>query len=414
MSQHSIVELGVTRRTVVGGSAAVATLVASGALTSGPVHAAPGQVPVVAVLAERMPGRPAVKGRADALAAGLAIGLGVGSSRILRADTSTGTDALAATVKTLAGKGAQVLVAALSTPTAARLGAICAEHQLALVVANSGAHVVDEKTTSAAPAALHVSTQHWASAMSAGGWARRAYGRRLHVVVAAPDAGFDGVYALQRGFTAAGGKVVGTTLTHGATASASLVAEVRASRPDVVGVCATGARAAEIVQALRAAKLSVPVVLDPLSMESGTIAALGAKARGLHLVAPRLDTERRRLLARALRSRGQGGVNAYSMLGYDTGLMIAAGARRLGSRSWTKLPTVLAGRSVAGVRGLQKVHPRLGTVSTPLAVYRVQRPNGVAKLKPVANRPRIAGDRATATVLRGRTASGYVNEYLTI
>ncbi|MFS3128053.1 ABC transporter substrate-binding protein [Nocardioides sp. Bht2] len=413
MNQPVSTDLGVTRRTLVGGSVALTTLVASGALT-GAADAAPKRVPRVAVLSETVTGRPAVKRRADAVAAGLAIGLGVRHPRILRAEASTSTEELTAAVKGLAGQGAQVLVAAFSTPTAARLANICADHQLALVVANAGAHVVDERTTAAAPAALHVSTQHWAAAMSAGGWARRTYGRRMHIVVAAPDAGYDSVYALQRGFAVAGGRVVGTTLTHGATGLEGLVTEVRATQPDVVGVCATGTRAAEILRALRAANLKLPVILDPLSMESGTLSALGGQARGLHLVAARIDPERHRTLARALRSRGQGAVDAYSILGYDTGLLITAGARRLGSRTWAKLPAVLAGRSVAGVRGIQKVHPRLGTVSVPLAVYKVKRVDGTSKLKAIASRPRIAGDRATATVLRGRTASGYVNEYLTI
>lgn len=412
MSEHNVVDLAVTRRTLVGGSLTTTALVAAGAvLPGGAVGAAPGRSPRVGVLAEKVPGRPAVGRRADALAAGLATALG--GSRILRAEATTSNADLEAGLEALVRGGAQVVVAALSTPTAARLGGLCAERQVALVVANSGAHVVDEQVTTAAPSALHVSTQHWQSAMSAGGWARQAYGRRLHLVVAGPDAGYDSVYALQRGFTAAGGRVVGTTLTHRTVPLAGLVADVRGSRPDVVGVCATGVRAAEIVRALRRAGIGLPLLLDPLAVESGAVAELGASGRGAHLVAPRIEAEPRRLLARTLRSRGQGGVTAYSMLGYDTGLLIAAGARRLGSRGWHKLPTVLAGARVDGVRGVQKVHPRLGTVSVPLAVYRIKRVEGTSKLKAIASRPRIAGDRATATVLRGRTASGYLNEYLT-
>lgn len=412
MSQHT--EPTLTRRTLVGGSLATGTLVATGAVSAtAPAQAAPGRRPRVGVLAERLPTRPRVARRADALAAGLAIGLGVADARILRAETTSSNEDLAAAVEELVRAGAQVVVAALSTPIAARLGELCAEAKVALVVANSGAHVVDEQTVAAAPRALHVSTQHWQSAMSAGGWARRAHGRRMHVVVAGPDAGYDSVYALQRGFAAAGGAVVGTSLTHGSTRLADLVADVRASRPEVIGVCATGTRAAEIVNALRGAGIGLPIVLDPLAAESGAITALGARGRGLHLVAPQADAGRRRALARALRSRGHARPDAYAILGYDTALLIAAGARRLGSRSWSSLPAVLAGARVAGVRGVQKVHPRLGTVSTPLAVYRISRVDGASRLRAVVARPRIAGDRATAKVLRGRTASGYLNEYLT-
>ncbi len=411
MIDQTTTALPVSRRGVLLGTGAVAVLGAVGTGTV-PAMAKGRRTPQVGLLTASFPGRPTVTRRGDRLAAGLAIGLGTEVGTLRRATVPFGLHGVTDAAVSLLDAGVEVIVAAISEPLAQPLAGLCAERGAALVVANAGAHVPDEVGVRGRPRALHTSTQHWQAALSAGGWARRQFGKRLHVVVAAPDAGFDTVFALQRGFAAAGGKVVAITMTHDDAGTRGLVAEVRASLPDVVGVCASGSRAAEIVQALRAAGVRAPVVLDPLAEESGTLAGLGPLTQQLYLARAACDATRLRALKRELKARGHRAPDAFDVLGNDTGLLIATGAARLGGRDWSALPEVLAGVRVKGARGVQRVHPRTGVVSTPLAVHRIRRKGGRPVSVPIASRPRVAGDLATVAVLRGRTASGYVNEYL--
>jgi ABC-type branched-subunit amino acid transport system substrate-binding protein len=361
------------------------------------------------VLTPSVPGRPAVAARGQALVEGLRVGLGPRRSTLLREEVPHGYAGAAAALQRLLDGGADVVVAAVGAPVAEGLEAACRDAGAALVTAGVGAHVVADRGRKR-PDAVHNSLQHWASALTLGRWAAAKRGRTMHAVVAAPDAGYDSVFALRRGFTARGGSVVGLTITHNGTDLSDLVADVRRTRPAVVGVSASGGRAVEVVRALRAAGITAPVLLDDLALAEGGLSALGRRGRGVFTAASRVDAELLRQLRAQLRTAGVG-PTPYAVLGHDTGLLVAAGLDRLGSRPSAALPRVLAGTRVAGVRGVQVVHPRLGTVSTPLEVRRV-RPARATTTR-VAKRARVGGAAPAMAVVAGRDGSGYVNEYQT-
>jgi branched-chain amino acid transport system substrate-binding protein len=401
------------RRSVLAG-AGVATALAAASFPTGAAAAARRRRIHVGVITASRPGSHATAQRSDALIAGLRLGLGTRLRRLSHTEIVGGYAGGATAVEKLIEGGADLIVAAISPLVARDLESLCHSRGVALVVAGVGAHVAEPTRTAGKPTALYTSTQHWQAAFSSGQWARHHLGRSLHQIVAAPDAGYDSVYALRRGFTGAGGTVVGTSMAfqgEGAGLSQA-IADVRRSRPAVIGISASGERAIAIVQGLRRAGIKARFVLDPTAVEPGTVGRLGGAGQGAFAGGTHLDQTRLKTLSAALRKAGAGRANAFSVLGYDTGLVIAAGLDRLGSRRITRLAAVLAGARVRGVRGVQQVSAS-GTVTVPLAVRKVTKRAGARTAVELVRRPRIASNAPAMAVVRGRLASGYVNEYLT-
>jgi branched-chain amino acid transport system substrate-binding protein len=320
----------------------------------------------------------------------------------------------------LVASGAQVVVAGISAPASRLLADACAEAGVGLVLANVGAHVVSGPQR---PGVLHSTMQHWQSALVAGQWAASELGRRLFTIVSVPDAGYDTVFAVRRGFVAAGGEFLGAALTHesGDGGVAAAVKAARTSRADVVAVSASGRRAAEIVRACRAGGLKAALVVDSLALEGFAIGELGRTAIGVHSVASwtrSTDTAAGRAFVQTYRAQTGRSPDAFAALGHDTALLVAEGVRRVfaSGRPWSELAESLAGAKVPGARGTQIVHRTLRTVSTPLAVRQVRAKSGVPKHVVVAGRPRVVGTPASMSGLEsgleaGRVAA-YLNEYL--
>lgn len=406
-----------TRRTFLGTTGA-AGLVAAGALGTPAEAAAPRTAPRtgrVLSLGVLTAGGSSLPRSGEGLVAGLRLGFaraGVGATLAHR-EVAGGYAGAAAAVDDLLSAGARVIVAGVSAPVADQLSERCREAGAALVVANVGAHVVADPA--GPPSVLHSSLQHWQSALSLGQWASRRLGRTLFHIVAAPDAGYDSVFAVRRGFLGAGGELVGWRITHAGPGSepAAAAAAAKASRASVVAVSATGERAVAIVRALRAHGVTARLLIDPLAVEGDTLRRLGRAAHGAYAASALVpaDTD----LARVARSATGRAGDPFTVLGQDTASLVAAGARRLDAsgRAPADLARVLAGRRVAGARGVQLVHAERGTVSVPLVVRRVAARGSRPVLRVVARRDRIGGAAPAMAVLGGREASAYVNEYLT-
>lgn len=315
----------------------------------------------------------------------------------------------------LASGGAQVIVAAVGGHAIEQLAPACAEAGLGLIGANVGAHVV----TAGEPSGLVVqnSLQHWQSALVMGGWAARHLGKRLFVIAAAPDAGYDTVFAVRRGCTSAGGRVVGLALTHGSEGDrvAQAAAATRRSGADVVAVCASGVRAAAIVRALRHAHVRAEIVCDSLALEDFARDAMGTAARGVWSTASwshELDTPANHAFVRSFRSTHRRAPDAFAALGHDTALLLAAAQRRLPGGDWSRVGEALAGRTVHGARGAMRVHPTLGSISSPLRIRQVRTRASRQRNVVVATHPAVRGVAPALAALQSREVAAYFNEYL--
>lgn len=303
--------------------------------------------------------------------------------------------------------GVDVVVAGVSAPVAAALAPAVAERGRCLVVANVGAHVVAQRH----PAVLHSSLQHWQSAFAMGQWAAANLGRLLFSASALPDAGYDGIYAFRRGFEAAGGTMVGRAVTHtgaGGDGVAAAVAAARDSGANVVIGHHSAANAAEFMAA--ASGLSAALVMDGLAVEDLSLSSIGSSARGVRSAASWLAAATTRsAFAKAYQTRTGRAPDAFAVLGHDTALLVAEGARRAGAAR-DRLASSLAGVSVTGVRGKLLVDPATYTTSTPLVVRQVQQTSTGLANAAIATLARVKG---VPPALAGMSSeSGYVNEYL--
>lgn len=347
-------------------------------------------------------------------------GFGIGASRAgLRIDTEqrvvgAGAAEARAAAAELIADGAKVVVAAVAAPSLDRVADLCREKKVALLVANSGAHA----SVSKLDGALVNSLQLWQSAYSSGRWAAKKMGRSAFSIVAAPDAGYDSVYAFSRGFTSAGGRELGRAITHQATSGVDAAARAaRDSGAAVVRVHASGRRSTDVVAACRRAGVQAQIVVDPIVLEpkAGKRSVMGAaRVWSASSWVPLGENSHARVLARTWKRRHGGRPDAYALLGHDTALLLAEGVRRA-RRKGKKLhavPALLKGARVAGARGTQIVDPQTRVVSTPLSVRR-SRGKDLAGSRAEARLSRVEGDSPALVVAARGETSIYINEYTT-
>lgn len=414
LATTSLATTALTRRGVLAGTAVTGAALA---LESGPADAARAAkaLRVGVLLTAGLGGGQG----GQRLLTGLRIGFARADQRVVLSSRTlaspTGARAAAeALIGTGTGTGIDVLVAAVAAPALPQVAQLCRERRVALVVANSGAHV----TPGSLEGVVVNSLQIWQSSFAAGRFAARRLGGSLFTIVAAPDAGYDSVYAVQRGFVGAGGRVLGRAITHEATAG--LVEAARAARTSgaaVVSIHATGQRAVQIVKACRAAGVQAAVVVDPLCLEPGATGRAELARLGVWTTsawAHDQGNSHARAFARAWRRRVGGRPDAWALLGHDTALLVAEGARRVRRRGggMRSMAARLKHAKVPGARGRQVVNGATGVVSTPLVVRRA-RPKDPLATRVLARPARVPGNMPAMVVQSRGDKSGYVNEYTT-
>ncbi len=347
----------------------------------------------------------------ESLLAGLACGFGAGrrplTAKLITRGVRQGyAGATSATAELLASR-VDVVVAGVSSITAESLAPLCRAQGVSLVVAGVGAHVV----TAGTPGVVHVGLQQWQAAHAMGVWARRSLGGSLFEIVAAPDAGYDSVYATGRAFQAAGGSFLGRALTHDRPVGngvAEAVAAAKGSGAGVVVVHASGRRVAEILTALRRARVSAAIVADGVAIDDPTLKSLGSSAAGVHSASSwcsRADTSAVRKFVAAYKAQSGRRPDAFAVVGHDAGRVIAAAARRTSRRSgWAAGVT---GRNVEGARGRLTLGAD-GVAASRISIRRVVK----GRNEEIATSAKIVGVPATLTSLRTTEGAAYVNEYL--
>lgn len=408
MSQAlSPADLSLGRRSFVG-AAGVATA-ALGAPVLAALPAAAARPLRVGVL---VPERLSYARAGESLLAGLACGFATAKHPIAASFHTRGvpqgySGASAATSALLATK-VDVIVAGVSALTAESIAALCRAKGVSLVVAGVGAHVVPTGT----PGVLHIGLQQWQAAHAMGAWARKSLGGSLFEIVAAPDAGYDAVYATSRSFQSAGGAFLGRALTHDRPVGSGVddaVAAARASGAAVVVVHASGRRAAEILAAIRRAGLSAKVVADGLAVDDAVLPAVGSSAAGVHSASTwvgRSTAPSVRDFVRAYRdANANRRPDAFAVVGHDAARAIAVASRRTTKRAnWA---STMTGRRFDGARGTLVVGAD-GVAASRISIRRV----GKGRNLELARTPRIVGVPPTLASLRTTEAAAYVNEYL--
>jgi hypothetical protein len=243
--------------------------------------------------------------------------------------------------------GVRVIVAALPAHVLRRLAPLCRQYDAALVALGTGGLEVSDPL---ADGVLHVTEQRWDAAFELGDWSARHLDGPLFQVIAAPEAEFDVVDALARGFRGAGGEVAGSATTHDRATGhgaddAALAAMVAGA--STVAVHATDG-ATDIVRALRRTCGDVVVVL--VGPDEAAVAEL-SRRYGLVFSATAV---------------------AARTTAADAGRLIALGAQLLAGhgRPWSDLTGVLAGVTLDGASGPVTVDPLTHSTRSEVVVRR--------------------------------------------
>src|SRR5204863_3222170 len=141
-------------------------------------------------------------------------------------------------------------------PVAERLGSLFSDRQASLVVADTGAHVVQPGARNAY--VLHNSLLYWHASFALGQWAAANLGGSGFVASCVCDAGYDTVYAFRRGVESAGRTIVGDGVPHRDPADVGIARLLGAGRSwgaHLVYGLYSGTPAARVVRAYAASGL---------------------------------------------------------------------------------------------------------------------------------------------------------------
>jgi branched-chain amino acid transport system substrate-binding protein len=352
------------------------------------------------------------------LGASLLAGLGLAAAhgrplRLLAEEYGTlPSAAAAAATRLVEQRGAQLLVGPFSTTSLGLLRPLLEARQVPLIATTAGANLPREAAPS--PYIFRHTLGLWQGSLAAGAWAAANLGRRAFIAASAHDGGFDAVDAFQLGFEQAGGEVVATQLSHRPGASAGLpelMTAIAAARPSLVYAAYAGAQADEFLHAFADAGLAgqIPLVGAGLLADGAAPAAAVPEITSALSWSPALATPAALALRAELPQAMGQPADAFAALGYDTGLLIAAG-----SGAGRELRDSLARASVVGARGALSVDPRTGVVASPLYLS-ATRWDGAARHDALAAElPLTSALVERAAPLLSALKTGWLNAYLCI
>ena len=312
-----------------------------------------------------------------------------------------------------------VVVGWVTAPVARRIADLFEERQVPLMVVNIGAHVASPPARS--PYLLYNSLNYWQSSFAMGSWAAERVGRRAVITTSLADSGYDTVYAFRRAFEAAGGTVAGTVVTHTEPRKrglATLFRTVRRTDPDFVYALHTGDAAVDLVRGYSARGMGgrAPLLGGGLLTEDYVLPRLGPVANGIRTSfswAGNLDTPANARFRESYRERTGRSADVFAVLGYDTALLLAAGARRAQEMGGLRrLANALAGARVEGPRGVLSLDPATNVVQSPLYIREVGASGGSLTNLVLATVPAVPAFPSELRPLDTQLASGYLNECL--
>ncbi len=263
-------------------------------------------------------------------------------------------------------EGVDVIVATIGTKGTETLSELCATAERPLIIANTGEDAV--RNIAATPFTFHNTLNNWQAAYALGQWAAYNRGQRAMTIGGFYDSGYDNFYAFEAGFVAAGGDVVGrhiSSATPDKYEFDGVVEAVRTYQPDFVFAAYSGNTTNRFLNDVTG-QLGVPVLGAPFLTEfypAPDIYSVGAWSPALKTSATAsfLDLYQK--------STGEA-PSAISLLGWDTGTLIATAFQNAGSTEGRALQAALRTASCASPRGMLRMDAATQSVSGPLYLRR--------------------------------------------
>lgn len=358
-----------SRRSFLKGAGAAATLLAAGHV-----------LPVIPTVAGSVPDLsvgvvlPASGGRPAALRA-FRDGLRLAADTVEAAhlnfhtvSTAAGRVALWRGIKQMLERDVRVVVAMTTPDVAAWVQPLMADRDVPLLVSSAGANAVAEEL----PYGFFHTLHYWQSNWAAGQWAAANLGRRALVAGSFRESGYDALYAFERGFTAAGGQLLDTFVSHVPPHPVTfdrLWARAAALRPDFLFASYAGSDAADFVAAFDRSDLveTLPLMTGAFFAEEAVPESAPAWLRRAPRIVPWAPTlarpANRAFTAGYVRRTGRAADN-FALLGYETGQLLA-----LAAGSGGRLVDALSSARWLSPRGALRMDASASTTHADLYVH---------------------------------------------
>jgi branched-chain amino acid transport system substrate-binding protein len=308
-----------------------------------------------------------------------------------------------------------LVVAAFDSQAAAGLRPMIEQSRVPLIAADSGANLI--RSSDRSPYLTYNTINAWQSSWALGDWAARSVGRNAVVVASCYESGYDTLYTFELGFTAAGGTIHKTHITHvpgRADDWPTLLRTISNAKPDVVYAMYSGAEAADFATAYTQSSLAgrVPLLEGNFIGSDGTGSLNCGASICSHTASswnPALDTPINRTFLADYRQITQRNADSFAVLGYDTGRLIVEAARK--SSRAAHLPEALADVSFVGPRGRVQIDPATRAFTTPIYLHTAQQ-NGTMDVSQHSVLSSIRADDPRLESFMAAPKTGWLYPYL--
>jgi branched-chain amino acid transport system substrate-binding protein len=322
--------------------------------------------------------------------------------------------------KLISADQVDLIIGVMGPSTAGRLRETLEQSQTVGLIADGGANVPRE--TEESPYLYYSSLGAWQASWGMGRWAAANLGGSSSISTSFYEAGYDNLYAFRQGFESAGGRVLGTHVTHGPndlSEMGSALAGIADEQPDFVFGLYSGQEALEFVYAYANSELAhrIPLAGSGSLVHEGFLSAMGEAAVGIMSAAtwtPALQTPSNEAFGTAYQARTQYQPDAFAVLGYDVGHLVVAALDAINwdARQKDGLRKALQAAVVESPRGELIMDAHTHTATTAIYVRQVQRIEGKLINGVVAEMDGVPLTTGGLRELWASPRTGWLNAYL--
>ncbi len=259
--------------------------------------------------------------------------------------------------RTLLGGGIKLVLWLSDSPISSNLRRLFEEHQSVLLMSGAGANL--PRLEDSSTAIFHHSLGYWQSAWGLGKQAVSQLGKRAWILSSLYDSGYDTPYTFQQGFEAAGGQVLGWSVTHKKPGDLKeALARLRDQKVDLAAGFYCGSQGADFLNGWAESGLRHPLV-----------GGGGLRAKGETPVFAwrnRMKGQQADAFRAACIRRGVVDPEEFHLLGFEAIGLIEMAQRTVDERRAGSLQEGLENAQLESPRGLLRINKPSHMVTGPL------------------------------------------------
>ena len=317
---------------------------------------------------------------------------------------------------------ASLVVGMVEPDAIPQIRALFAERQTFLIANHVGANL--PRAGEGSPFVYYNSLGYWQSNWAMGRWAAANAGRNAFLASSFYESGYDALYAFQRGYEEAGGRLVGTQITQVRPEDQgfdSLLADIEDARPDFVYALYSGRSAIGFVRAYGRSGLAkrIPLMGGAYLVDKSLLRRQGVHCLGVKSAftwSRVLRNRENRLFVRAFRRRFQRTADGFAVLGYETAQWLdqALSAVRGNLDAVARFSGALDSAQFDGLRGQFSVDPAARSTVAPVYLRQVQANGSLRDNVVLGELPGISELDDRLRELRASIKTGWLNAYLSV